>query len=142
LLIKFISHIRLEEPALTTPEKESALVISHDSVVEEIKIELAENNTKYLWVKEEFQEIFDRHSVKNNQIKYKLQLAGLKGNGTYKYEGKSAVFFTRDGYSIRHKQGKKPLVVNPKGIAKDLEDFPEHKECLEVIKKVRSQQNH
>ena len=142
LVTRDISHIKLEEPALMTPEKESALVISHDPVVEEIKIELAENKAKHLWVKEEFQEIFDRHSVKNNQIKYKLQLAGLRGNGTYKYKGKSAVFFTRDDYSIRHKQGKKPLVVNPKGITKDLEDFDEYSDCITVINKVRSQQNH
>jgi hypothetical protein len=67
-----------------------------------------------------------------------------KHAGTFfsSYKGKSAVFFTRDDYSIRHKQGKKPLVINPKGITKDLEDFDEYSDCITVINKVRSQQNH
>ena len=134
-----ISKVKLESPAPITSEKEIALAITTDPVVEEMKIELAEKPNKHLWVEEEFQDIFDRYHVNKNQMKYKLADAGLVVEGkSYRYEGISTRFCTREDYIIRHHQGMKPQVINPLGVKKDLDDFPEYKECIDTIKQVRN----
>ena len=116
LAVTDISDVRIESPPLMTDDKRMVINMVTDYSVSDIKDIINQHPDRICFLASDFETVWDKYEIKQNQFVYKLEEAGLSDTGKHRYEGQRRRFFIRDSYRLLRQQGSKLILertVNP-----------------------------
>ncbi len=116
LAVTDISGVRIESPPLMTEDKKMVINMVTDYSVSDIKDVINQHPDRICFLASDFEKVWDKYEIKQNQFVYKLEEAGLSDTGKHRYEGQRRRFFIRDSYRLLRQQGSKLILerkVNP-----------------------------
>ena len=113
LAVTDISDVRIESPPLMTDDKRMVINMVTDYSVSDIKDIINQHPERICFLASDFERVWDKYEIKQNQFVYKLEEAGLSDTGKHRYEGQRRRFFIRDSYRLLRRQGSK-LVLERK----------------------------
>ena len=105
LAVTDISDVRIESPPLMTDDKRMVINMVTDYSVSDIKDIINQHPDRICFLASDFEEVWDKYEIKQNQFVYKLEEAGLSDTGKHRYDGLRRRFFIRDSFRLRRQQG-------------------------------------
>ena len=100
-----ISGVRIESPPLMTEDKKMVINMVTDYSVSDIKDIINQHPDRICFLATDFEKVWDKYEIKQNQFVYKLEEAGLSDTGKHRYDGLRRRFFIRSSFHLRRQQG-------------------------------------
>lgn len=100
-----ISVFQIESPPLMTDDKRMVLNMVTDYSISDIKDIINQHPDRICFLASDFEKVWEKYEIKQNQFVYKLEEAGLSDTGKHRYDGLRRRFFIRNSFHLRRRQG-------------------------------------
>lgn len=105
LAVTDISDVRIESPPLMTDDKRMVINMVTDYSISDIKDIINQHPDRICFLASDFEKVWEKYEIKQNQFVYKLEEAGLSDTGKHRYDGLRRRFFIRNSFHLRRRQG-------------------------------------